>query len=73
LSEEHPDEFGTKQQSIVQRLLKALRKKTAEKLLDQEPLDATAIIPMPGAVDGSGYRGPTASIIECASKSASRN
>jgi hypothetical protein len=30
-------QFGTKQHSIVQRLLKALRKKAAEKLIAQEP------------------------------------
>ncbi len=30
LSEKHPEQFGTRQHSIVQRLLKALRKKAAE-------------------------------------------
>jgi hypothetical protein len=70
LSEKHPDQFGTKQHSIVQRLLKALRKKAAEKLL-AESLGTTAVVPTPGAVDGSGYRGPdppTAPPIEQASK-----
>ena len=33
LSERHPHQFGKKQHSIVQRLLKALRKKAAEKPL----------------------------------------
>ncbi|WP_065754710.1 hypothetical protein [Bradyrhizobium paxllaeri] len=37
LTENHPDQFGMKQHSIVQHLLKALRKKTAEKLIAQEP------------------------------------
>ena len=58
LSEKHPDQFGTKQHSIVQRLLKALRKKAAEKLLAQEPLGATAAALAPGAVHGSAYGGP---------------
>jgi hypothetical protein len=76
LSEKHPDEFGKKQHSIVQRLLKALRKKAAEKLLAQELPGATAAVPSLGAVDGSGYRGPdppTAPLIERASKSPSCN
>src|SRR5580704_2013571 len=72
LSEKHPDQFGTKQHSIVQRLLKALRKKAAEQLFAQESLGTTAVVPAPGAVDGSGYGGPnppTAPLIERASKS----
>jgi hypothetical protein len=58
LNEKHPDQFGTKQHSIVQRLLKALRKKAAEQLLAQESLGTTAVVPAPGSVDGSGYGGP---------------
>jgi hypothetical protein len=76
LSEKHPDQFGTKQHSIVQRLLKALRKKAAEKLLAQESLGTTAVVPTPGSVDGSGYGGPnppTAPLIERASKCPSCN
>jgi hypothetical protein len=71
LSEKHPDQFGTKQHSIVQRLLKALRKEAAEKLFAQESFGTTAVVPTPVAVDGSGYRGPdppTAPPIEQASK-----
>jgi hypothetical protein len=71
LSEKHPDQFGTKQHSIVQRLLKALRKKAAEQLLAQQSLGTTAVVPAPGAVDGSGYGGPnppTAPLIVRASK-----
>jgi len=74
LSEKHPDQFGRRQHSIVQRLLKALRKKASGKLLAQEPLAAAAAAPAPGAVAGSGYRGPdppTARLIERASKSPS--
>ncbi len=59
LSEKCPEQFGTRQHSIVQRLLRALRKKAAEQLIAQEPLgDATTAAPWPGSVDGSGYAGP---------------
>ena len=47
LSEKHPDQFGTKQHSIVQRLLKALRKKAAEQLFAQESLGTAAVVPAP--------------------------
>ena len=59
LSEGYPEQFGMKQHSIVQRLLKALRKKAAEKLIAQErPRPATTIALPTGAVDGSGYGWP---------------
>jgi Integrase core domain len=59
LSGSHPEQFGTRQHSTVQRLLKALRKKAAEKLIAQEPpCPATTIAPLPEAVDGSGYARP---------------
>ncbi len=59
LSEKYPEEFGTRQHSIVQRLLRALRRKAAEQLVAQEPPgDATTAAPLPGAVDGSGYVAP---------------
>jgi hypothetical protein len=58
LSARHPEQFGTKQHSIVQRLLKALRKKAAEKLTTQEPPCPLAIAPPPEAVDGSGCPWP---------------
>ena len=67
LSEKHPNQFGTKQHSIVQRLLKALMRNAAEKLIAQEPLGATTGAPGPGAVDGSDYGGsdpPTAPAVE---------
>ena len=77
LTDKHPEQFGSKQHSIVQRLLKRLRKKTAEKLIDHELLGrATNIAASPGSVDGSGYIGPdppTAPFIERASKSPSCN
>jgi Integrase core domain len=73
LSEKHPEQFGAKQHSIVQRLLKMLRKKAVEKLIAQEPPSpAMTATPLTGAVDGSGYGGPdppTAPTIERASKS----
>ncbi|MGY4466928.1 hypothetical protein ACVWWK_002610 [Bradyrhizobium sp. LB9.1b] len=68
LSEKHPEQFGTRQHSIVQRLLRALRRKTAEQLVAEEPLgEATTAAPLPGVVDGSGYVGPdppTAPLVE---------
>ena len=71
LAERYPETFGSKQHSIVQRLLRALRKKAAETLL----ASADPVIPMPSyqeprAVDGSGYGRPdppTASGVEQAS------
>jgi Integrase core domain len=71
LAERDPETFGSKQHSIVQRLLRALRKKAAETLL----ASADPVIPMAGhqaprAVDGSGYGRPdppTASAVEQAS------
>jgi hypothetical protein len=73
LRETHPEEFGTRQHSIVQRLLRALRRKTAEQLVvAEEPLgEATTAAPLPGVVDGSGYVGPdppTAPLVEQAGK-----
>jgi hypothetical protein len=45
LSEKYPEEFGTRQHSIVQRLLRALRRKAADQLVAQEPLgDATTAL-----------------------------
>ena len=67
LSERHPEQFGKKQHSIVQRLLKALRRKAAEKLIAEVAPAARTIAPLPGSVDGSGYEGPdppTASPVE---------
>lgn len=72
LNAEHPDEFGIRQHSIVQRLLRALRRKAAEQFVAQGSLGDTMIaVPLPGSVDGSGYVGPdppTAPLIEPAGK-----
>ena len=72
LSERYPEQFGMRQHSIVQRLLKALRNKAAKKLIAQKPPVAeTDATPLPSPVDGSSYRGPeppTAPPIERASK-----
>jgi hypothetical protein len=58
LSARHPEQFGTKQHSIVQRLLKALRKKAADKLTTQEPPCPLAIALQPEVVDRSGCAWP---------------
>jgi hypothetical protein len=72
LREKYPEEFGARQHSIVQRLLRALRRKAAEQMLAQEVLGETTIAaPLPGVVDGSGYVGPdppTAPLVEQAGK-----
>jgi hypothetical protein len=63
----HPEQFGTKQHSIVQRLLKALRKKAAEKLIAQEsPCSAMTTAPPVeqalevGRLNGSVHTGSSA-------------
>ena len=53
LSESYPEQFCRKQHSIVQRLLKALRRKAAERLTAEMTL--TTPHPLPGAVDGAAY------------------
>jgi len=53
LAERHPDQFGPPQHLIVQRLLKALRIKTAQQIIASMPSPRP-----PGAVDGSGYGRP---------------
>lgn len=59
LADLHPDQFGKKQHSIVQRLLRALRKSVAQKLIAETAADGyESIAQPPGAVDGSGYTGP---------------
>ena len=57
LSDKYPEQFGKKQHSIVQRLLKSLRNKAANKLFTPPGAVTTATL-LPGSVDGSGYRGP---------------
>jgi hypothetical protein len=47
LSEKHPEEFGPRQHSIVQRLLRVLRRKMAEQVVAQElPDDTTRSSPL---------------------------
>lgn len=53
LSERHPDQFGPRQHSIVQRLLKALRIMAAGQIIAAQPPTQP-----PGTVDGSGYGRP---------------
>ena len=60
LSEKHPEQFETRQHSIVQRLLKALRRKAAEKLIAKEPPGAiTTAPPRPGLWTARAIKGPT--------------
>src|ERR1700746_80382 len=59
LADLHPDQFGKKQHSIVQRLLRALRKSAAQRLIVETAGDGYETVAQPpGAVDGSGYAGP---------------
>ena len=58
LSQRHPEQFCKKQHSIVQRLLKALRRKAAERLMaEMVPRVAPAAALLPGAVDGAACVG----------------
>ncbi len=72
LSDKCPEKFGPRQHSIVQRLLRVLRRKTAKQLIAEKLLgDAATVTPLPGVVDGSGYVGPdppTAPLAEQAGK-----
>jgi hypothetical protein len=59
LADLHPDQFGNKQHSIVQRLLRALRRSAAQRLIAETAGDGYENVAQPpGAVDGSGYAGP---------------
>jgi hypothetical protein len=59
LAQLHPDQFSQKQHSIVQRLLRALRKSAAQRLLAEAVIDTRESAAQSlGAVDGSGYGGP---------------
>jgi hypothetical protein len=61
LSESYPEQFCKKQHSIVQRLLKALRRKAAERLTAQMTLTSpTMLFLPPGAVDGTACDGHSA-------------
>jgi hypothetical protein len=59
LAERYPDQFGKKQHSGVQRLLRALRKAAAQKLIAETAAERCGTVALPhGPVDGSGYGGP---------------
>jgi hypothetical protein len=59
LADLDPDQFGKKQHSIVQRLLRALRRSAAQRLIAETAGEGYEnVAPPPGAVDGSGYVGP---------------
>ena len=52
--------FGDKQHSIVQRLLRAMRRKQAETLISMTELASTTAFERPGPVDGAACDGPSA-------------
>jgi len=59
LAERHPEQFGKKQHSMVQRLLRALRQGAAQTLIAETPtVRCENVAQPPEAVDGSGYGGP---------------
>ena len=59
LADLHPDQFDKKQHSIVQRLLRALRRSVAQKLIAETAAEGYEnVAQSAGAVDGSGYAGP---------------
>jgi hypothetical protein len=59
LADLHPDQFDEKQHSTVQRLLRALRKSAAQRLIAETAADTNENVAQPpGTVDGSGYAGP---------------
>ena len=60
LSDKYPEQFGKKQHSIVQRMLKSLRNKAAKKLFTPPGATMTGTL-SPGSVDGSGCGGPNPS------------
>jgi hypothetical protein len=69
LSEAYPEQFCKKQHSIVQRLLRALRKKAADRLMAELAQSVpTSDALLPGAVDGAACDGhsapPTAPTVE---------
>jgi hypothetical protein len=73
LSETYPEQFCKKQHSIVQRLLKALRRKAAERLMAEMTLSMPmAAALLPGPVDGAACNGhsapPTAPPVEQAAR-----
>ena len=60
LSEKYPEEFGAKQHSIVQRLLRALRRKAAQQSVAEEPLgDTPTAAHCPGLWTARAMEGPT--------------
>ena len=59
LAERDPEQFGKKQHSIVQRLLRALRQGAVQRLIAETPtVRCENAAQPPEAVDGSGYGGP---------------
>jgi hypothetical protein len=67
LAERDPQQFGPKQHSIVQRLLRAIRRKATQQLIAEPASPALAaeesIIRSPVPVDGAAYGGPAPSTV----------
>jgi hypothetical protein len=67
LAERDPQQFGPKQHSIVQRLLRAIRRRATQQLIAEPASPALAaeesIIHPPGPMDGAGYGGPAPSTL----------
>ena len=60
LADLHPDQFGKKQHSIVQRLLRALRRSTAHRLIAETTGDGYETVrSRPGLWTTRAMRGPT--------------
>jgi hypothetical protein len=67
LAERDPQQFGPEQHSIVQRLLRAIRRRATQQLIAEPASPALAaeesIIHPPGPMDGAGYGGPAPSTV----------
>jgi hypothetical protein len=73
LRERHPEQFCNKQHSIVQRLLKALRRKAAERLMAEIALSVAPTTPLlRGARDDAAYGGHSAPTTATPTKRASK-
>jgi hypothetical protein len=59
LAERHPKQFGKKQHSTVQRLLRALRKTAAQRLIAETTAEGCETIARPGLWTARALEGPT--------------
>ena len=63
LAERDPQQFGPRQQSIVQRLLRAIRRTATQQSIAAHVSPAVAATLPPEHVDGAGYGGPAPSTV----------